>query len=40
MPSHLRILDYLLVVGLKEQFFKMSEDVFEMHLFEDEACLN
>ena len=25
--------------GLKEQFFKMSEDVFEMHLFEDEACL-
>ncbi|MDA9689211.1 FAD-dependent monooxygenase [Betaproteobacteria bacterium] len=25
--------------GLREQFFKMSEDVFEMHLFEDEACL-
>ena len=25
--------------GLKEQFFKISEDVFEMHLFEDEACL-
>ena len=25
--------------GLKEQFFKMSEDVFEMHLFEDEASL-
>ena len=24
--------------GLKEQFFKMSEDVLEMHLFEDEAC--
>ena len=25
--------------GLKGQFFEMSEDVFEMHLFEDEACL-
>ena len=25
--------------GLKEQFFEMSEDVFEMHLFEDEACV-
>ncbi len=25
--------------GLKEQFLKMSEDVFEMHLFEDEECL-
>jgi 2-octaprenylphenol hydroxylase len=25
--------------GLKEQFFEMSEDVLEMHLFEEEACV-
>ena len=25
--------------GLKDQFFKMSEDVYEMHLFEEGACL-
>ncbi len=35
-PSNIKLFERC---GLKEEFFKISEDVSEMHLFEDDSCL-